>query len=115
MKSSQGGRRPGAGRRKGVPNKITAEVRRRILESGQSSLEVVRWIAGEFLAAANAEKEQDRRLALLERAAAIEKDALPYLHPKLQSIELTGKDAGPIQTEMTLSVEEAYLRMVRGK
>lgn len=115
MKSGQGGRRPGAGRKKGVPNKITAEVRRRILESGKSPLEVVRWIAGEFLAAANKEKDTDRRLSLLERAAAIEKDALPYLHARLQSIELTGKDAGPIKSETTLTVEEAYLRMVRGQ
>ncbi len=115
MRSVQGGRRSGAGRKKGVPNKVTAEIRRKILESGKSPLEMVRWIAGEFVAAAGMTQDNDTRLSLLERAAAIEKDALPYLHAKLQSIELTGTNAGPIKTETTLTVEEAYLRMVRGK
>lgn len=115
MNSIKGGRRPGAGRKKGVPNKVTAEIRRRILETGKSPLDVVLWIAEEFVAAASAAHDNDTRLSLLERAAAIEKDALPYLHAKLQSIELTGKDAGPIKTETNLSVEEAYLRMVRGQ
>lgn len=115
MKSVKGGRRPGAGRKKGVPNKLTAEIRERVLASGKSPLEVVRWIAREFLEAASNEKDKNARLSLLERAAAIEKDAIPYLHAKLQSIELTGKDAGPIKSETTLTVEEAYLRMVRGQ
>lgn len=34
--------------------------------------------------------------------------------PDLRSIEHTGKDGGPVKHDVTLSVEESYLRMVRG-
>lgn len=35
--------------------------------------------------------------------------------PDLKSIEHTGKDGGPVKHDVTLSVEESYLRMVRGR
>ena len=39
---SHGGDRTGAGHKKGIPNGMTSEIRRRSLESGQSPLELVR-------------------------------------------------------------------------
>jgi len=33
-----------------------------------------------------------------DMAAAIAKDAAPYIHPKLSSIEHSGPDGGPIHT-----------------
>ena len=57
------------------------------------------------------------RLCLLERAAEVAAKAAPYLHPRLQAIEHSGKDGGPIHHEatlnVTLSAEESYHRMLR--
>jgi hypothetical protein len=37
----RGGKRPGAGRKRGVPNKVTSTLRERLLASGSSPLEVL--------------------------------------------------------------------------
>lgn len=34
----------------------------------------------------------------LDQAASIAKDAAPYMHAKLASVQHTGRDGGPIQT-----------------
>lgn len=49
--------------------------------------------------------------------ADMAKAAAPYVHPRLATIEHNGKDGGPIQYNgnITVSPDEAYLRMVRGK
>ncbi len=78
---SRGGKREGAGRPAGAVTRRTREIADRALAEGISPLEVMlstmRWLYGE--------KKRTE-------ACAIAKDAAPYLHPRLSSIEATGKD-----------------------
>lgn len=85
-----GGKRAGAGRKKGVPNKRTQAIQDAVMASGASPLDIM-------LGAARAvwtEATKGERIDLDKAAAAasIAKDAAPYVHPKLASIEHTGKD-----------------------
>lgn len=104
--NQEGGKRLGAGRKPGIPNKVTQELRDKVLASGKTPLEVMTDVMNELLAAAHripvdgiviVNEKVVTRLVLLERAAIVAKDAAPYLHPKLQSIECSGKDGEPIQ------------------
>jgi hypothetical protein len=47
------------------------------------------------------------RLDLLERAAEVAAKAAPYIHPKLQSIQHTGRDGEPIERHITVEFVEA--------
>jgi hypothetical protein len=112
---ARGGKREGAGRKEGSKNKRTlaAEaLRERILEEGESPLEVMienmrtarekaavlaedltsfeidaSADADRFAALANLHKECR---ALMMAAHECAKDAAPYLHPKLANIEVAG-------------------------
>ena len=85
-----GGKRPGAGRKKGVPNKRTQAVQEAVAATGVSPLDIMLGAAR----AAWTEATKGERIDLDKAAAAasIAKDAAPYVHPKLASIEHTGKD-----------------------
>jgi hypothetical protein len=83
----KGGARPGAGRKKGSPNKKTAELQKAVAESGVTPLEfmlsIMRTQPGDDI--------EDPRiltdmLALRFEAA---KAAAPYVHAKLSSVEMT--------------------------
>lgn len=123
--ATNGGKRPGAGRKKGSSNKVNAEIKARLAKSGKTPLEVIQAVMLKFLSAAETLEKQggdvvvDARiiaaLDLYERASEAASKAAPYCHAKLQSIEHTGKDGGPIKHDATISVEESYLRMVRGR
>jgi len=76
----KGGARPGAGRKKGTPNKRTAEVVKAVEESGLTPLE--------YLLSVMRDEETDQRERL--NAASM---AAPYVHAKLSSIELNAKVA----------------------
>ncbi len=102
---TRGGHRRGAGRKKGVSNKITTEVRQRILSSGKTPLEVLQYVYGKILEAADRMKPEEfhavdsqvvDQLTLLERAAKVADKAAPYMHAQLQAIEHTGEGGGPI-------------------
>ena len=73
----RGGKRPGAGRKPGSATKRTREIADRAAARGLTPLEVMlramrrHWRKGE-----------------LDRAAVIAKDAAPYVHPRLSSIDL---------------------------
>ncbi len=102
--SIRGGRRPGAGRRKGVPNKLTAALRAKLANTGMTPLEAMHMAMNELCEAADRMKLDIKvdakvigRLELLERAAEIASKLAPYVHPKLQSIEHKGEGGGPIQ------------------
>lgn len=41
------------------------------------------------------------------QASAVAKDAAPYMHPRLQATEITGKDGGPIETKDVTGLELA--------
>lgn len=73
--SIKGGKRPGAGRKKGVPNKRTAEIQAKVEESGLTPLDYMLSIMRDAVA------EPRERLQ-----AAI--NAAPYVHAKLSSIDL---------------------------
>jgi D-arabinose 1-dehydrogenase-like Zn-dependent alcohol dehydrogenase len=121
---ANGGKRPGAGRKKGGKNKRTlaAEaLRTKLLEEGDSPLEVMignmrtaQRKAAKVVAdldkvtiPANASPEQLEAAAQLAKEARLlmmaahecAKDAAPYLHPKLANIEVEGS--------MTLTWEDA--------
>lgn len=83
-----GGKREGAGRKKGVPNKVTAALTREIAASGLTPLD---WMLGVLR---DEEADKERR----DKAA---RDAAPYVHSRLSSTELTGKGGGPVQVNIT--------------
>lgn len=94
------------GRKKGAKNKRTlakeAELQK-YRRAGMTPLQVMQSAIGVFLRRATLDKrgrklpEGEVDLNLLERACTIAKDAAPYLHPRLNAIQHTGKDGEPIR------------------
>ena len=83
----RGGRRDGAGRKKGSRTRRTektTEIAEKAAGEGPLPLEVML----KAMRAADARGD-------LAAAAAFAKDAAPYLHPRLQSVEVGGKAGGP--------------------
>jgi len=74
-----GGKRAGAGRKRGVQNKLNAALREKLNAAGIAPLE--------FMLQVMRDMHQDLAVRL-EMAKA----AAPYLHPRLQAVEHTGKD-----------------------
>ncbi len=74
---SRGGARPGAGRKKGLPNKKTAQAQAQTEASGITPLE--------YLLSIMREPAQEPRERL---AAAVA--AAPYVHAKLSAVSMTG-------------------------
>lgn len=112
----KGGVRPGAGRKKGVVNKLTAavnaKIKARVQRGGESPLDIIMDAARAFITAANrlgdgtviVNEKAITRLTLLERAAELAKHAAPYLHPKLVAVEQSGPDGGPVQHQHNVTV-----------
>lgn len=73
------------GRTPGTPNRKTAETTRAIEESGLTPLDYMLQVMRDV------GEDSPRRLAAAAAAA-------PYVHAKLASIELSGKDGGAIET-----------------
>ena len=92
----RGGKREGAGRRKGSRNKRTAELQARIRASGQDPLA--------FLLAVMRNPK-----APLELRIDVATRALPYLHPRLTAIEHSGPDKGPVEVKHYTDIEAARL------
>lgn len=74
--NQNGGKRPGAGRKKGAPNKRTIETQAAVAATGQTPLDYM-------LSVMRGDGDVRMRLAAAQAAA-------PYVHAKLSSIELTG-------------------------
>jgi Family of unknown function (DUF5681) len=95
--------KPGqSGNRKGRPAgalaKRTQELRAKAKELGVDPIDVMIQTMQELVAEARKPRRSlVKRFDFLERACAIAKDAAPYLHPKLQSVELTGNDDHPVR------------------
>ncbi|TIN80716.1 hypothetical protein [Mesorhizobium sp.] len=83
----RGGKRKGAGRKPGAATKRTRAIADKATAEGLTPLEVM-------LKAMRAHVKNDK----LDEAASIAKDAAPYMHAKLASIQHTGRGGGPIQT-----------------
>ena len=90
----RGGKREGAGRKAGVPNKVTRELREAAAGSGEMPVEYMLRVMRD------PQVEHQRRDHMAIAAS-------PYLHPKLSAIEHTGKDGGPIVTENASELEIA--------
>jgi hypothetical protein len=83
---SVGGARPGAGRKKGVPNKRTAAKIAEVEASGLTPLDYMLSVLRDTT------ESPDRR-------AWAAKEAAPYVHPKLSNIEHKGDQDKPIRME----------------
>ncbi len=83
----RGGKRNGAGRKPGAATKRTRAIADKATAEGLTPLEVM-------LKAMRAHVDKDE----LDAAASIAKDAAPYMHAKLASIQHSGPRGGPIQT-----------------
>lgn len=83
---TRGGKRPGAGRPKGSPNKATAARQAEIAASGLTPLDYMLGILRDE------EADQAQRFEAAKAAA-------PYVHPRLAAVEHSG--------DMTLNHEQA--------
>ncbi|RIY00201.1 hypothetical protein D3218_13015 [Aureimonas flava] len=81
----RGGKRAGAGRRKGAQNKATAQRERDVAKGGDTPLDYMLKV----MRNPRADGERRDRMAVA---------AAPYVHPKLASMQHTGPKGGPIQT-----------------
>lgn len=84
---ARGGKRIGAGRKAGAATKRTRAIADKATAEGMTPLEVM-------LKAMRTHADKDE----WDEAASIAKDAAPYMHAKLASIQHTGRGGGPIQT-----------------
>ena len=95
---SRGGARKGAGRPKGAANKKTAEIANKAAEEGVTPLEVMlENMRYHYELSQDASHGVDLVMGYRKAAQECAKDAAPYIHPKLSSTELTGKDGGPME------------------
>lgn len=100
--AKRGGYRPGAGRKsdRAARQREAAEL---LVARHMSPLDVMLKAMEHHAAAGNWDK-----------AASFAKDAAPYLHARLQSIEVAGKPAGePIQTRLINMTQEEYEEAAR--
>jgi hypothetical protein len=90
-KGIKGGKREGAGRKAGVPNKRTAEIQKAVEESGQTPLDYMLSVMRD------AEQDEFRRLQAANMAA-------PYVHAKLSSVDatLSGKNGENLFSGITV-------------
>lgn len=86
---AHGGKRPGAGRKKGSTTTRTREIAEKAFEDGITPLEVMLRAMREHAKAQRWDKAAERA-----------KDAAPYIHPRLQSLQHTGDDGGPIKVSI---------------
>lgn len=82
---ARGGNRPGAGRKRGSPNKASAERQKKVAATGDTPLD--------YMLKVMRDKKADP-----SRRDDMAKAAAPYVHPKLASMQHTGRNGGPIQT-----------------
>lgn len=97
---AKGGFRPGAGRKKGVPNKASLERQAKVMAEGATPLDVL--IDGMRFHHAAAQKfktenEIGAAMTAMKAAREFAKEAAPYVHPRLAAVEHKGQDGGPIQ------------------
>lgn len=90
-KIQKGGKRPGAGRKKGEPNKRTQEAQEQAAATGCTPLEYM-------LSVMRNSTDERMRMSAAQAAA-------PYVHARLSSVEakVTGADGGPLDMNVTLN------------
>lgn len=112
-----GGKRKGAGRKPGIQNKINQNIREKILARGPSPLEI---LADMYLAPQPVREEGESALIYAKRLElwSAEKrfgadKASPFLHHKLQAIEVSGTDGEAIKHQHKVEIE--FVEAVRKK
>lgn len=94
---ARGGVRPGAGRKKGSGNVKSREIAEKALEDGISPLEyMLELMRKPYPDDADAVAKVNLDGLRFEAAKA----AAPYVHPRLNAIEHTGKDGGPLVVKL---------------
>jgi hypothetical protein len=94
---ARGGARPGAGRKKGSGNVKSREIAERALAEGITPLEFMLQIMRDEACPDDVPAEQ--KLAFHVKRFEAAKAAAPYVHPRLNAVEHTGKDGEPIKFE----------------
>jgi len=101
------GRKPGTektgGRQKGVPNKITKDVRETILKRGKP-LELLADICRGRkvrIGPQGGPGEPEYRYPTFNERMRAAETLLPYIAPKMANLQVTGEDGGPIEHEHT--------------
>ena len=89
---SHGGKREGAGRKPGSSNKKSAEISERLEELGCDPIEGMARIA------IGAEADGDKALA-----GNMYKELAQYVASKRKSVELTGADGNPFETNVNVT------------
>lgn len=127
---ARGGKREGAGRKQGALTKRTQEIAEQALASGKVPLEIMldnmrhfqqvaldaeatfEGLTAEEFEGKSGEMTPEEQfkslLAQVKKAAGLRqmahdcaRDAAPYMHARLQAVEVTGKDGGPVQVQIT--------------
>src|SRR5262245_49325717 len=98
--NNRGGRRPGAGRPVGSKNQRTQEIAHAAAEAGITPIEVMLVTVRGAWAQGTPDAKRE--------AAEIAKDAAPYIHPRLASIDQTVSEDRPfaLLVEPCLDAEE---------
>ncbi len=119
--STRGGKRVNAGRKAGTANKKTRAIADKAAASGITPLEVMMDTMREFHAKAMAiapgaaievNEEAITRLGLLTEASKIARDAAPYMHPRLQAMELSGKGGAPLNPPTQILLTDKKLEEI---
>jgi len=102
--AGNGGKRSGAGRKKGSINKVTAkrkQVAAAALDSGITPLD---YMLGVMRKPIPDDADLGVQVAMIGLRFEAAKAAAPYVHPRLAAIEHTGKDGGPMDLVWTINV-----------
>lgn len=104
---AHGGARAGAGRKASGTNQKTREIAEKAIHEGITPLEVM-------LCAMRAHYAS----GLWDAAAAIAKDAAPYMHPRLTSVTLGGDKDKPLSIRLTddrIAIANRFVEKQTGK
>ena len=114
----RGGRRPGAGRRRGSPNAETIRRAEAIAAAGITPKQYLLNGLGHYQGIITAEMakgtkaDQGKIAAAYAAGKEFAKDVAPYVHPRLAAMELAGKDGGPV--EVTTDARDVIARRLAG-
>jgi hypothetical protein len=93
----RGGKRAGAGRKPNVPNRASAQREREAATSGATPRDVLLMSMRSLWALADQNKNNKKAFAHYVRAAAaVAKDAAPYFHPRISTVEQAAS-ASPVK------------------
>lgn len=113
-----GGKREGAGRKSGIPNKASLARQKRVAASGATPLDVMLKDMRYHDALADKEAKKgvkaDVAKVAKERLAAREaaEKAAPYVHPKLQSVVHGSNPDQPVKAEIKHSLDEKSAQLI---